>query len=49
MEKNQLLLSWTVSQPQPYAQKSQPTAIVTCLEQQESTTHCGSNFEKQIF
>ena len=48
-EKNQSLLSWVVSQPQPYAQKNQPAAVVTRREQQEATTHCGSEFENQIF
>ena len=49
METNQSLLGWEVSQPLPYAQKSQPAAVVTRREQQEATTHCGSEFEKQIF
>ena len=49
-EKNQSLLSWVVSQPPPYAHKeSQPAAIVTRQEQQVATTHCGSEFENQIF
>ena len=47
MEMNQSLLSWEVSQPPPYAHKrSQP--VVTHREQQEATTHCGSEFENQI-
>ena len=29
-------------------QKSQPAAVVTHREQQEATTHCGSEFENQI-
>ena len=49
METNQSLLSWEVSQPPPYAHhKSQPVAVVTRREQQEATTHCGSEFENQI-
>ena len=40
MERNQSLLSWEVSQPPPYAQKSQPDAVMTRLEQQEATIHC---------
>ena len=38
-----------MSQPSPYAQKSQPAAIVTHREQQETTTQSGSEFEYQIF
>ena len=48
-ETNQSLLSWEVSQPPPYAQNSQPTAVVTRQEQQGAITHCGSEFENQIF
>ena len=48
-ETNQSLLTWEVSQPPLYAQKSQPSAVVTRREQQEATTHCGSEFENQIF
>ena len=29
--------------------RSQPAAVVTRREQQEATTHCGSEFENQIF
>ena len=29
--------------------KSARTAVVTRREQQEATTHCGSEFENQIF
>ena len=47
METNQSILSWEVSQSLPYAQKSQPAAVVTRWEQQEDTTHCGSEFENQ--
>ena len=47
MEKKQSVF---LSQPPPYAQKkSQPAAVVTRREQQESITHCGSDFENQIF
>ena len=51
-ETNPSLLSLVVSQPLPYAlctKKSQPAAIVTRQEQQEATTHCGSDFQNQIF
>ena len=51
-EMNQSLLSWEVSQPPPYTQKSQPAAaaaVVTRGEQQEATTHSGSEFENKIF
>ena len=48
-EKNQSLLSWELSQPPPYAHtKSEPAAVVTRQEQQEATTHCGSEFEYVI-
>ena len=38
MEKNQPLLSWEVSQPPPYAQKSQHAPVVSHQEQQEATS-----------
>ena len=44
-ETNQSLLIWEVSLPPPYAQKSQPDAIMTRQEQQDATTHCGSEFD----
>ena len=34
---------------EPYAQKSQPGPVVSRWEQQEVTTHRGSEFENQIF
>ena len=37
METNQSLLSWEVSQPPPYAQKSQHAPVVLHQEQQEAT------------
>ena len=48
-EKNQSLHSWVVSQPPPYAHKSQPAAVVTRRKQQEATTHCGIDFENQRY
>ena len=45
METNQSLLSWEVSRPSSYAQKSQPAPVVSRREQQEATTHRGSEFE----
>ena len=48
VEMNQSLLSWEVSQPPPYAQKRQPAPAVSCQEQQEATTHHGSEFENSL-
>ena len=44
---NQSILSWEVSQHPPYAQKCQPIPVVSRQEQQEATTHLGSEFENQ--
>ena len=49
VEMNQSILSWEVSQPPPYAQNCQPAPVVSRQEQQETTTHHGSEFENQIF
>ena len=38
-----------VSQPPPYTQNCQPAPVVSRQEQQETTTHHGSEFENQIF
>ena len=38
------------SQPPPYThKKSQPAAVVTRREQQEATTHCGSELKITYF
>ena len=47
METNKSLLGWEVSQPPPYAQKKSARCRRDSLEQQEATTHCGSEFENQ--
>ena len=46
VEMNQSILSWEVSH---YPQKCQPAPVVSRQEQQEATTHHGSEFENQIF
>ena len=48
VEMNQSILSWEVNQPPPYAQKCQPAPVVSRQEQQEATTHHGSEFENKM-